>query len=169
MKHTHKYMRRAIYDGKYKVWACGFSNCSHYMPVHTGDNLMEGKRSICNMCGNPFTLTYTNMQTDTPTCSQKCEEEIMQVTELDSVLNERIDDMVNPLTRAFQKKPRTKRELEESMGNEYKKITPEGDIIEIFEPTENQESTPEEPKKSGLTDEQREKAREFLKDVKFGK
>lgn len=54
IKHIHQYQRKnlAIPPKEYIVYACALPNCTHYIPA----KLAMGKQSLCNKCGNEFTL-----------------------------------------------------------------------------------------------------------------
>lgn len=53
--HIHKYILRNIgsKNKPRKVYACGFSDCTHFMP---SASLVIGKKSICWGCGDEFTI-----------------------------------------------------------------------------------------------------------------
>ncbi len=57
--HTHKY--HFVWCAGDKVWACGFDDCTHYMPKHLED-FMKGKVSICWSCGKKFLLDNDRKQ-----------------------------------------------------------------------------------------------------------
>lgn len=65
-RHVHKYRHVSLSYGR--VWACGFPDCSHYMPAHL-DEMMPGKYSICWSCGERFIFDEDNMKNDFPVCN----------------------------------------------------------------------------------------------------
>jgi len=64
-RHIHKYHK--VND----VWACAFSDCTHFMP-HNVASSVPGKKSKCWECGDEFILTLKNMRKDEPICNN-CE------------------------------------------------------------------------------------------------
>lgn len=64
-KHTHKYYRATLAIGE--VWACALPDCNHHMPEHYA-GLMNGKRSICWNCNQPFILNPNSLTQKTPVC-----------------------------------------------------------------------------------------------------
>jgi hypothetical protein len=69
IKHgTHRYHRRAL--GSNKVWACAVPNCTHFIPRYMEAALIEGRLSLCNNCGNEFTLTPDALKEDEPRCDE---------------------------------------------------------------------------------------------------
>jgi hypothetical protein len=89
-KHIHKYHRIAT---KFqKLWKCGFSDCSHFMPSHLTE-VIVGRDSICWGCGETFRLTPELMMRDRPLCSY-CdikETKGLDTKEIEKFLNEHID------------------------------------------------------------------------------
>jgi hypothetical protein len=53
--HVHKYMRRCSPNGDFPVWACGHSDCMHFLP-RNAENLIKGKDSICCQCGKLYII-----------------------------------------------------------------------------------------------------------------
>ena len=53
MNHIHKYIKKRIGKNKYEVFACGFADCTHFIPA----SLALGKRSICWRCGIEMIIT----------------------------------------------------------------------------------------------------------------
>lgn len=66
-RHIHKYYRLKS-NG---LWACGLSDCTHYMPDNVKDQV-EGRKSICWNCGEEFKLDAQAMEKDRPNC-QACD------------------------------------------------------------------------------------------------
>lgn len=64
-KHTHRYYRAQLAFGE--VWACALPDCNHHMPEHYA-SLMNGKRSICWECGEPFVLDPDALKMERPQC-----------------------------------------------------------------------------------------------------
>ncbi len=64
--HIHKYHRRKFGATGF-VWACAFSDCTHYIPKHSA-SLAEGRQSICNQCGGEFVLTAESLLDEKPRC-----------------------------------------------------------------------------------------------------
>jgi hypothetical protein len=61
----HKYYRARTSIGP--LWACAKSDCTHHMPRHL-ELLMNGKKSICWQCEEPFILTPIELELEQPTC-----------------------------------------------------------------------------------------------------
>lgn len=58
--HVHKY-RLVPMNTETKVWACGKSECNHYMPPNM-QYMVEGKSSECWDCFNVTTMSTDRMQ-----------------------------------------------------------------------------------------------------------
>lgn len=60
-KHIHTY---AKYKGKPGYYKCNSPDCTHFAQR----NLIEGKFSLCNLCGTQFTLTFYDLDQAYPRC-----------------------------------------------------------------------------------------------------
>lgn len=63
MKHTHQYIRKREKE-KEDVFRCAHASCNHYLRK----GYVEGKKSICNRCGNEFILTKKELKMAKPHC-----------------------------------------------------------------------------------------------------
>ncbi len=62
-KHIHRYERKKIGEN-YIVFRCNLPKCTHYLPKQ----LVKGKVSLCNKCGNEFILTSGSLLLAKPHC-----------------------------------------------------------------------------------------------------
>lgn len=53
-RHTHKYIRIRVGRNKTYVWRCALPGCVHKI---RDKELMYGRKSICNICGDEYILT----------------------------------------------------------------------------------------------------------------
>jgi hypothetical protein len=58
-RHTHKY--RLVRMGNTMVWACGQSDCNHYMPPNM-EAMVEGKKTECWDCGKETIMSVERME-----------------------------------------------------------------------------------------------------------
>lgn len=64
-RHIHRYQRRYIGTGKrYQVYHCNLPDCSHYLPK----DLVKGKLSICNRCGETMLMGPLQLSLAKPHC-----------------------------------------------------------------------------------------------------
>ena len=67
-KHIHKYHKVRVNKHSDEIlWACGQSDCYHFMPKHY-EATLPGKATICWECGEVTVLDERNMQLDKPVC-----------------------------------------------------------------------------------------------------
>lgn len=96
-KHTHKYKKVIQKPSGRTIWACALPDCSHY----TTPELVVGKKSICFTCDEEFVLTKALMsQRVRPSCAPcrfKNAKPRQENKELTSVLNTRVEDIVDKL------------------------------------------------------------------------
>lgn len=83
-KHTHKYFR-----GHNELWACGWPDCTHYMPGNV-QFMMEGRFSICWICESRMILSRANLKQIRPICNE-CNNKALGVSDSREKL---IDDMI---------------------------------------------------------------------------
>ena len=65
----HKYQKVVFRSKKKKgketeIWRCMLTNCQHYL---VGE-MVIGKLSLCNRCGDPFEMREANLQQKKPHC-----------------------------------------------------------------------------------------------------
>ena len=98
LKHTHQY-RRAVgrktknnADSKMvNYYKCMLPGCTHYVR----DFMILGKESICNRCGNRFTLpTSLRFLGNIPHC-KKCTKKYVRKADLEQALDEAIEEALD--------------------------------------------------------------------------
>lgn len=96
-KHIHKYRRVKLKPSGKIVYACALPDCTHYQR----SELVIGKSSICWTCGKDFVLTPALLsQRAKPSCKScryKGKKDRMKDDSVTSVLDTRIEDIVNKL------------------------------------------------------------------------
>lgn len=61
-KHIHKYIRVKI--GNHIEYKCALAGCPHHLRIE----LVVGRFSLCNECGNKFTMTKYSIRRAKPKC-----------------------------------------------------------------------------------------------------
>lgn len=81
-KHIHKYYK-GIISGTTPVWACGYPDCSHYMPEHM-EKLIPGKATKCwgSDCDENTIMDARTMKLDKPLCTD-CDPNYFELNETD--------------------------------------------------------------------------------------
>lgn len=65
LKHTHQYVRSHVTRTSNRV----MFKCQHPKCYHTAfKDMLEGKASVCNSCGNEFILTDYDLKMSRPQC-----------------------------------------------------------------------------------------------------
>jgi late competence protein required for DNA uptake (superfamily II DNA/RNA helicase) len=82
-RHTHKYMKLPS-----QVWACGFGDCTHYLPSNM-TAMIHGRQSICWECGDTMLLEEKQLKMDKPYCNN-C---ILKFAEVNPVLIDAIAEI----------------------------------------------------------------------------
>jgi len=63
-KHIHKYIRIRIGIKRREEYKCSLPGCTH----HTFPELVVGRESICNYCGNIFYMNKASVRLSKPHC-----------------------------------------------------------------------------------------------------
>ena len=64
MNHIHRYEKTVLGKNGYTVFRCNLPECTHYVAAR----LAEGKKTICNRCGDEMILDKRAMRFVKPYC-----------------------------------------------------------------------------------------------------